>query len=39
MTRAAVVFVPEQGSMHITSGPPCETAFHEHRLVAEVVTA
>ena len=39
MTKAAVVLIPEQGTMHITSGPPCETAFHEHRLVADVVSA
>jgi isopenicillin-N N-acyltransferase-like protein len=34
MTKAAVVFVPEQRAMYITDGPPCDAIFEEHRLVA-----
>jgi len=39
MTKAAVVFVPAEGAMWVTAGPPCGEPFVEHRVAASVVVA
>jgi isopenicillin-N N-acyltransferase-like protein len=39
MTKAAVVFEPGLGAMHLTSGPPCETPFITYRVGVAAVAA
>jgi isopenicillin-N N-acyltransferase-like protein len=39
LTKAAVVFVPAEGAMAVTAGPPCSEPFVEHRVAEDVVVA